>query len=64
MKISEIETIKPLKPKTPEQQRIATLKDKKDAAAKTLKDERERQKNIKARERISSAQATLTSIAR
>jgi len=37
------------------------LKNKKDKAADTLKAERERQKNIKARERISSAQATLSS---
>jgi len=67
MKISEIQTIKPIKPikpKTPEQLRIDTLKNKKDAAAKKLKDERERQKNIKARDRISSAQATLTSTTR
>lgn len=64
MKISEIQTIKPIKPKTPEQLRVDGLKNKKDRATDALKAERERQKHVKARETISKAQATLTSTTR
>ena len=53
MRIYEIEI------KTPEQLRIDTLKKKKDKAADTLKAEKDRQKQIKARQQITTAQAVL-----
>jgi len=56
MRIYEIEN------KTPEQLRIDALKKKKDKAADALKSERERQKQIKAREKIQQARTILTPI--
>jgi len=56
MRIYEIEI------KTPEQLRIDALKKKKDKAVDTLKIERDRQKQIKASEKIATAQGTLNAI--
>jgi hypothetical protein len=54
MTINELKGIKPITPMTPEKARIEALKRTKDAAAKNLKAERERQKLSKARDTISS----------
>jgi len=62
MKINEIESIKAIKVKTPEQLRVDTLKNKKDKATDALKAERERQKQIKAREKIQKAQDVIYAI--
>lgn len=59
MKIAEIENIKP---KTPEQLRIDTLKKNKDKAMDAYKAEKERQKKQKAREKIVKAQQTLYTV--
>ena len=58
MRIYEIEI------KTPEQLRIDALKKSKDKAADTFKAEKDRQSKIKARERITTAQAALVSISK
>lgn len=49
--------LKPIKPQTPDQARIASLKQQKDRASQALKTERERQK-------IARAQAKLADISR
>ncbi|ALK91329.1 hypothetical protein [Limnohabitans sp. 103DPR2] len=54
MTINELKGIKPIGPMTPEKARIEALKRTKDAAAKNLKAERERQKLAKARDTIST----------
>ena len=54
MTINELKGIKPISPMTPEKARIEALKRTKDAAAKNLKAERERQKLAKARDTIST----------
>lgn len=54
MTINELKGIKPITPMTPEKARIEVLKRTKDAAAKNLKAERERQKLAKARDTIST----------
>lgn len=51
MKIAEVATIKPIKPQSPEQQRIKSLQVQKDNLGKQLKAERARQK-IKAGQNI------------
>ena len=51
MKISEV--IKPIQPKTPEQQRVASLQQRVTTANQALKSERQRQK-------VQQAQAALT----
>ena len=48
MKIAEITTVKPIKPLTPDQAKIDSLKKQKDAAAQRLKAERDRQKRQRA----------------
>ena len=53
MKIYEIQP-NVIKPKTPEQQRLASLKLQKDNASKALKAERDRQKVAKARQTIAN----------
>jgi hypothetical protein len=53
--INETATIKPL---TPQQARIDTLKRQKDSVAKQLKAERDRQKIAKAQQAISSTKAS------
>lgn len=48
MKIAEITTVKAIKPLTPDQARIDSLKKQKDAATQRLKAERDRQKRQRA----------------
>ena len=57
MKIAEvtgIKPIKPIKPLTPDQAKIDSLQKQKDAAAKRLKQERDRQKRQKAVQQLAS----------
>lgn len=58
MKIAEITTVKPIKPLTPDQVRIDSLKKQKDAAAQRLKAERDRQKQQKAVYQLASLSNT------
>ena len=58
MKIAEITTVKPIKPLTPDQARIDSLKKQKDAAAQRLKQERDRQKQQKAVHQLASLSST------
>jgi 2-C-methyl-D-erythritol 4-phosphate cytidylyltransferase len=55
MLIKEIATIKPL---TPQQARVNSLKQAKDNASKALKAERDRQKIAKAQQTIASVQSS------
>ena len=57
MLIKEV-TTKAIKPKTPQQQRIDSLKLQKDTVSKQLKAERDRQKVAKAQQTIQSINAT------
>jgi hypothetical protein len=52
--------IKPLKPLTPAQARIRSLKFQKERANDALKAEQDRQKQAKAAERVRTAQQALT----
>ena len=61
MKIAEITTAKPIKPLTPDQARIDSLKKQKDAAAQRLKAERDRQKQQKAMHQLASVNTTVKS---
>lgn len=56
MKITEI--VNPIKPLTPDQALIDSLKKQKDAAAQRLKAERDRQKKQKAVHQLASLNAT------
>ncbi len=58
MKINEITTQLPSAPKTPEQQRIASLQRQKEVASDALKAERKRQKLHKAQQQISQLNRT------
>lgn len=58
MKIAEITTIKSIKPLTPDQSKIDSLKKQKDAAAQRLKAERDRQKQQKAVHQLASLNST------
>ena len=58
MKIAEITTVKPIKPLTPDQARIESLKKQKDAAAQRLKAERDRQKRQRAVQQLASLNHT------
>lgn len=63
MLIKEVETIKPMKPLTPQQQRIKSLQTQKDVVSKALKAERERQKVGKARQALQKVnQNTFTQV--
>lgn len=55
MLIKEVETIKPIKPLTPEQQRIKSLQTQKDNLGKQIKAERDRQKVTKAQQALQKA---------
>lgn len=55
MRISEV--IKPIAPKTPEQQRVAALRQRVDTAKKALKGEQQRQKVQKAQLALRKARA-------
>lgn len=58
MKIAEITTVKPIKPLTPDQARIDSLKKQKDAAAQRLKAERDRQKRQRAVHQLANLNST------
>ncbi len=55
-------TIKPIGPLTPEKARIDSLKRTKDAAAKSLKAERDRQKLTKAQHTIAAVTTSIPTI--
>lgn len=59
MTINEIEGSKPISPMTPEKARIEALKRTKDAAAKNLKAERDRQKLVKAQKQVAAITTSL-----
>ena len=59
MKIAEITTVKSIKPLTPDQARINSLKKQKDAATQRLKAERDRQKRQKAVQQLASLNGPL-----
>lgn len=59
MKIAEITTVKTIKPFTPDQASIDTLKKQKDAAAQRLKAERDRQKRQRAVQQLASLNGPL-----
>jgi len=59
MRIHEIAKIKPIQPLTPSAARINALKQAKDRAADALTAERDRQKQVKAVERVRTAQQAL-----
>ena len=54
-----ISSIKAKPPQTPEQARVASLKNQKDAARKALKMERNRQKIKRAQQQISAANSNI-----
>ena len=56
MRLHEIQPAKPIKPLTPDQQRIATMKANADRAKTAVKTERERQKISKAQQALVKAQ--------
>lgn len=53
-----VATIKPIKPLTPQQSRIDTLKKQKDVASNNLKAERDRQRLAKAQQQIRAVNKT------
>ncbi len=57
MLIKEVETIKPIKPLTPEQQRINTLKQQVKRSQDAVKSERQRQQVAKVQQRLMKAKA-------
>ena len=52
MLIKEVETIKPIKPLTPEEQRINTLKQQVKRSQDAVKSERQRQRVAKAQQQL------------
>ena len=58
MKIAEITTVKSIKPLTPDQARINSLKKQKDAATQRLKAERDRQKRQRAVHQLANLNST------
>ena len=57
MLIKEVETIKPIKPLSPEQQRINTLKQQVKRSQNAVKSERQRQQVAKAQQNLIKAKA-------
>ena len=57
MLIKEVETIKPIKPQTPEEQRINTLKQQVKRSQDAVKSERQRQQVTKAQQNLIKARA-------
>ena len=57
MLIKEVETIKPIKPLTPEQQRMNTLKQQVKRSQDAVKSERQRQQVAKAQQNLIKAKA-------
>lgn len=62
MKIQDVIVEVGTPPKTPEQQRVATLKATKDRAADALKAERARQSTVKAHKTLAQARQNIASI--
>ena len=65
MRLSEIQpakTIKPIKPKTPDQQRIATMKANAKRAGQAVTAERARQQQRKAQQALVKAQQTIATV--
>jgi len=54
--------IKPVKPMSPEQQRIKSLQTQKQNIAKQLKAERDRQKRQRAQQQLAKAQQTMKTV--
>ena len=52
MRLAEIQPAKPIKPLTPDQQRVASLQSNADRAKTAVKAERERQKITKAQQNL------------
>ena len=61
MLIKEVTTIKPIKPLTPQQQRIATLKQQVKRSQEAVKAERQRQQVAKAQQQLAKARKPLSS---
>jgi hypothetical protein len=57
MLIKEVETIKPINPLTPEQQRIKTLKQQVKRSQEAVKSERQHQQVAKAQQNLKKAMA-------
>ena len=57
MLIKEVETIKPMKPLTPQQQRIDTLKQQVKRSQEAVKAERQRQQVAKAQQQLQKTRA-------
>ena len=57
MLIKEVETIKPINPQTPEEQRINTLKQQVKRSQDAVKSERQRQQVAKAQQNLMKAKA-------
>ena len=57
MLIKEVETIKPIKPLTPEEERINTLKQQVKRSQDAVKSERQRQQVAKAQQNLIKAKA-------
>ena len=55
MLVKEVATIKPIKPLTPEKQRLKSLQTQKDNLGKQIKAERDRQKIVKAQQQLTTA---------
>ncbi len=62
MRFYEFKTIKPIKPLTPQQSKINTLKQQKERATTNLKAEKDRQKKTKALANISQNNAVLSKL--
>ena len=62
MRLSEIQSIKPTKPLTPDQQRVASLKTLAKRAGQAVKAERARQQQRTAQKMLATVQKTLAGI--
>ena len=60
MRVYEFKSIKPIKPLTPAQARINALQQQQTKTKALLTTERQRQKQVKATERVQKAQQALT----
>ena len=62
MRLSEIQSIKPTKPLTPDQQRVASLKTVAKRADQAVKAERARQQQRKAQQTLATVQKAITGV--
>ena len=62
MRLSEIQSIKPTKPLTPDQQRVASLKTLAKRAGQAVKAERARQQQRTAQKMLATVQKTIAGI--